>query len=68
MKERERIAKILTRSVSPVERNQQPSNAVADIENFIRIKEALLELAESLDNHMHYTRHELSDKPVGGTG
>jgi len=51
--ERERIAKILTRPVTQAERNKQPSNAIADIEDFIRIKEALLELAESVDNHIH---------------
>ena len=51
MTERERIAKTLTRPITPLERNRyhQDTNAIVEVDEIIRLREALLELAESFD-------------------
>ena len=51
MNERERIAKILTRPITPAERRRysRETNAIVDMDEFIRIKEALLVIAETTD-------------------
>lgn len=50
--ERERIAKILTRPIQPAERNKyyREVSGVVEVDDIIRIKEALLELAKTIDN------------------
>ena len=51
MNEYERVAKILTRPIQPAERQryQRETNVILEVDDIIRIKEAVLELAESVE-------------------